>query len=372
MVYWLVRAANWLAGRVPRRARMGVAGTLAMLAYLCWPAKRRVTNANMGQVLSVPASDPRARKAARISWRNHGRYLSDFFYLSGRAAVARDEVRARTHDMTPPPGTGAALQAAQAHGKGVIIVTAHFGAWDVAGVTVANHTPLHVVVEQFSDPRMDALVQSQRQAMGMSVLWMEQSPRRILRVLKANGVVAIVTDRPMTSKDGVPVTFFGRRCYVPAGPATLALLSGAVILPGYARYDAAYSPAYYSAVLTPFFAESTGDRQADIIATTQRIYTALEEIIRPYPEQWAMFRPFWPAEREENTATIATAPDALLRAAGPSDATGPAGASIPMNAVRPRRADWPAAGAPRADTPPIEGYAEGAMTPGGGTDALHE
>ena len=83
---------------------------------------------------------------------------------------------------------------------------------------------------------------------------------------------------------------------MPGGVAQLALLSGAAIFPGFAYYDKQFSSTYYTKVLPHFFAERTGDREADVVATTQRIYGALEAVIRPRPAQWAMFRPFWPAK----------------------------------------------------------------------------
>jgi KDO2-lipid IV(A) lauroyltransferase len=123
---------------------------------------------------------------------------------------------------------------------------------------------------------------------------MEKSPRQLLRVLQQNGVVGIVVDRPLPAGDGVPVTFFGRRCYVPGGVAQLALLSGAPILAGYGRYDEHGSPAFYGGLAPVARPEPSGDRKTDVQVLTQRIYDALEAIIRPYPDQWYMFRPFWP------------------------------------------------------------------------------
>jgi lauroyl/myristoyl acyltransferase len=310
MAYWFTRVASWLAARAPRFARVRVAGALALLVYYAWPAKRRVTIANMAQVLNTRVDDPRAARLAARSWRNYGRYAANFFYLSGRGARGKAEALARTHHVTSPPGTFATIDEARAHGKGVIIVTAHFGSWDAAGMVVASHTPLHVVVERFADPRMDALIQAQRAALGMEVLWMEKSPRQILRVLQQNGVVAIVVDRPLRAGEGTPVNFFGRRCYVPGGVAQLALLSGAAILPGFCRFDEVWSPAYYPAVLRPIYPEVTGDRRADARALTQRIYDALEEIIGPYPDQWYMFRPFWHANDEADGASALDEADA--------------------------------------------------------------
>jgi lauroyl/myristoyl acyltransferase len=294
MRYWLLRAATWLAARVPRGARIAVAGVGATLAFSLWRSKQRATVANMAQIIGADEHDPYAFRLARDSWRDHGRYITDFLALSARPHQVSDYVVAHWRDEASAPGSLNLLDEARAAGKGVLIVTCHFGAWDVAGLITATRAPLHVVAERFSDPRIDTLVEAQRNAMGMQVLWMEKSPRQILRVLQQGGMVAILVDRPLPAGEGTPIEFFGRRCYVPSGVAQLALLSGAAIFPGFAYYDEAFSPTYYTKVLPHFFATRTGDREADVIATTQRIYDALASVIRPRPAQWAMFRPFWP------------------------------------------------------------------------------
>jgi KDO2-lipid IV(A) lauroyltransferase len=295
MRYWLLRAATWLAARVPRGARIGIAGAATTLVFYLWRSKQRATVANMAQILGAGERDPYAFRLARDSWRDHGRYISDFLAFSARPERTRDYVMTHWRDE-PPPGSLGLLDLARAEGKGVLIVTCHFGAWDIAGLITASRAPLHVVAERFDDPRIDAMVEAKRNAMGMQVLWLEKSPRQILRVLQQGGMVAILVDRPMAEGEGVPVEFFGRRCYVPGGVAQLALLSGAAIFAGFAYYDKQFSSTYYTKVLPHFFAERTGNREADVVATTQRIYGALEAVIRPRPAQWAMFRPFWPAK----------------------------------------------------------------------------
>ena len=299
MVYWLTRAASWLAGRVPRPWRLHIAGPLTTLIYFGWAAKRRVTIANMAQVLGTTPDDPRAQRLARISWRNYGRYVSDFFYLPN---ASRAELLGRMRDITPAPGALGLVDQVQAAGKGMILVSAHFGAWDVAGVYIADHTLLHFVVESFDDPRMDRLVMEQRGKFGIQILRIEKTPRQMLRVLQQNGILGVAIDRPVSEREGVPVTFFGRRCYVPGGIAQLALKTGAAILPGYCRYDSEYSDTFYMGALPPIYPEKTGDKERDVITLMQRIFDALEPVIREYPEQWAMFRAFWPEGADEPPA----------------------------------------------------------------------
>jgi lauroyl/myristoyl acyltransferase len=301
VIYYLTRLASWLAGHVPRPIRLAIAGPVTVLIYLGWLAKRHNTIANMAQVLGTSESDPRARQLARDSWRNYGRYVSDFFYLPNATS---QEILARMVEDAADPGSFARIDEALAPGKGAIVVSFHFGAYDVAGVILATHTPVDLIVESFEDPRMDRLVMEQRAQFGLGILRIEKTPRQILRALQENRVVAVAVDRPVPEKEGIPVTFFGKTCYVPGGIAQIALKTGAALVPGYCRYDGEYSTNYYIGALPPIFPDSTGDRQRDTSAAMQQLFTALEEVIRKYPEQWYMFRRFWPAS-EPADATLA-------------------------------------------------------------------
>lgn len=293
MVYYLSRFASWLAGKVPRRVRLAVAGRVTELIYFLWLPKKRVTLANYAQILGLPTSHARVRWYARRSWGDFGRFVSDFFYLPNTTPAA---VKARMKDVTPAPGAFAQIDEARAHGKGVLLVSFHFGAYDVAGILVATHTPLHLIVETFDDPKMDRLWQEQRRHLGMEVLRIEKTPRQILRVLQGNGSVAVAIDRPLPPGEGVPVTFFGRECWVPGGIAQIALKSGAAIVPGFCYYDETFSDTYYLYAAPTIYPETNGDKKADAIALTQKMFDAMEEMIRLRPEQWAMFRAFWPAQ----------------------------------------------------------------------------
>src|SRR5579884_2348391 len=91
----------------------------------------------------------------------------------------------------------------------------------------------YAIAETFSDPKLNVLVQNQRMEKGIDIIPLEGSARKILRVLRDNQFVALLIDRPSQASEGIPITFFGRKTYVPAGTATLALKSGAAIMPGY-------------------------------------------------------------------------------------------------------------------------------------------
>jgi lauroyl/myristoyl acyltransferase len=138
---------------------------------------------------------------------------------------------------------------------------------------------------------VDRLIQSQREAQGTTVIPMT-CVRQMVRVLRNNGILGVLVDRP-AGGDGVAVQFFGRRARVPAGAATLAAMTGAMLVPGYLvrRRDGGYE----GYILPPTTPVPGADRAADIQRMTQSIFSALERIIAGSPQYWYMFRDMWAA-----------------------------------------------------------------------------
>ena len=293
-VYWLARAGCALAQWTPRGLRHGVGSMASALSYAGWREKRLVTQRNMAQVSGLPVDHPRVRHLAFASWYNYGRYAADFLYFP-----QVDGAQLQREGIDLSQGVSSWVEYAEAAFKperGAILVTAHFGNWDFAGAIFARRYPLSAVAETFNDERLNTLLQNQRIQKGIGILPMEGSARRILRVLQQNQFVAIVADRPVSADEGVPITFFGRRTYVPAGPAALALKTGAALMPGFVWYGARHR-CYLRAFPPIFPQEVKGKGKEEALAClTQRIYDALEEMVREWPTQWYMFRPFWPEQ----------------------------------------------------------------------------
>jgi KDO2-lipid IV(A) lauroyltransferase len=171
----------------------------------------------------------------------------------------------------------------------------HFGNWDLgAGAAAARGYPLTVIAETFADRRLDDMVTGARRRLGMEIVKMEKTGPSLLRALKRNGLLALLIDRPVPG-EGVRVSFFGEDVEVPAGPARLALRSGAAVIPaGFARtrQNRAGVTALTAFIEPPV---PTGDDETDVRALTQAIVSSHEQFIRAYPEQWYMFRPMWAA-----------------------------------------------------------------------------
>jgi lauroyl/myristoyl acyltransferase len=292
MLYRLMRIAPHVTQMIPRHVRWRLGGIAAVLAYWCWPEKRLATQKNMSVVLDLPVHHPQVRRTARLSWYNYGRVVADYFDLANHSTA--DYLREFDNAAYPIGPPLDIVDSLRTQGRGIIIPTAHYGNWDVAGIMVASRNPAYVIAEQLGDERQNRLFQEERRKFGLHVLLIEDGIRPLLKLLKQGEIVATPIDRPMSPEEGVPVQFFGRTAYVPRGLGALAVKMDAVILPGFAWYND--RGGYNAKVFPATMVEKTGDSDADTIRAMQVMYDALEAIIRLNPTQWYMFRPFWPDE----------------------------------------------------------------------------
>jgi len=289
VVYWLARVGIPAAGRTPLSVRHALASTATSASYLGWRSKRQVTRENFAQVMSLPASDLRVKRAALASWSNYGRTVVSLICLP---YVDLADVDARTIDLTEGMTWQESLQVASAPGRGTIITTGHFGSWDLAGAIVARHVPLSAIADTFNDHRLDGLLQRYRRDRGVHSIPVSQAARRGMQELTQGRTLAIVVDRPV--ERGVEVTFFGQRTRVPSGSAALAVSTGAAIVPGYMWY--AINNRFYLRAFPPMFPRSVSDRterREEIQRLTQYMLSCQEEVVRSCPTQWFMFRRFW-------------------------------------------------------------------------------
>jgi len=181
---------------------------------------------------------------------------------------------------------------ALAKGRGVLMFSAHFGNWELEAAAAALLVkPAVVIYRPLDSPLLDHLVLRVRSATGNIPLAKEHAMRPMLRTLKQNGILGILIDQNMAWYEGVFVDYFGRPACTTDGLALLALHTEAPVLPAYmvrladGRYRLVFGPEVEVI--------RTGDRDADVLANTQRFTKVIEEIVRRYPEQWLWVHQRW-------------------------------------------------------------------------------
>jgi KDO2-lipid IV(A) lauroyltransferase len=183
--------------------------------------------------------------------------------------------------------------AAQAQGKGVLFLTGHMSAWELAPFAQALFGyPLHFLVRPIDNPLVDALVTKYRCLSGNLPIEKNQSARAVLKVLAANGTVGVLADQNTLPAEGVFVDFFSVAASTTAGLARFALHTGAAVVPGFLHWDKGLRK--YRLCFEPQVELArSGDEDADIRESTQRLTRIIESYIRRYPDQWLWLHRRW-------------------------------------------------------------------------------
>jgi KDO2-lipid IV(A) lauroyltransferase len=181
-------------------------------------------------------------------------------------------------------------------GKGVILALPHLGGFDFAAAWLAERgVAPTVVVEPVEPPELYQWFAGVREAIGMEVVPLgPDAGGAILRALKANRVVCLLSDRDLTG-DGVEVDFFGERTTMPGGPATLALRTGAPLVPAGVYFRP--NGSHFAKIGPPLAVQREGRLRDDVARLTQELARRFEELIRMAPEQWHLMQPNWPSDR---------------------------------------------------------------------------
>ena len=179
-------------------------------------------------------------------------------------------------------------------GNGVIMALPHLGGWDFGGAWLASQGhPVTVVVEPLEPPELFEWFASLRRRLGLEVVPLgPDAGRRVLRALRRNEVVGLLCDRDIDGT-GVDVEFFGERTTLPAGPVTLALRTGAPLLPTAVYFD---GEGHRGVVHPPLSLARSGSLRSDVATGTQALARALEAMIARAPDQWHVLQPNWPSD----------------------------------------------------------------------------
>lgn len=184
------------------------------------------------------------------------------------------------------------LAAALEQKKGVIVLSAHFGNWEMLGAAlVARGYPLTVVRKDQDDGLINDIIQKQRDRKGIKTVPRDKPLfKHLITMLKSNELVALIADQG-AGPEGLFVDFFGRPASTFKGPGLFSTITGAPVIPifmvrdGYMKHRVVIRP--------PVEISPTGDAGGDIAAVTQGCAKAIEDIISEHPEQWLWQHKRW-------------------------------------------------------------------------------
>jgi KDO2-lipid IV(A) lauroyltransferase len=295
--------AGWaLVRALPER----VAARLFLLgADIAWRRQGKGTRRLMSNLTRVVPPDTDMQQLGRDALRSYARYWLECFrlpVLSPDRIVGRMQV-AEEHN----------LRDAHAAGKGTILALPHMGNWDHAGAwLVLTGVPFTTVAERLQPAELYEQFVAFREQLGFEVIALSggQTPpfETLAERLRAGRMLCLLADRDLTPS-GVPVTFFGARATMPAGPAALALRTGAALIPTITWYTGDAVRGEWRGLTGPPIPHT------DVATMTQALADAFAEGIAAHPADWHMLQRLWSDDLEPRphpSPNAAAAPEYVL------------------------------------------------------------
>jgi KDO2-lipid IV(A) lauroyltransferase len=282
------RIAALAARGLPGAAAQALAPMLGLGASFASAERRAMIERHLRRA-DPTMGEARLRRAVQLAFDSYTRYWLESFrlpHLSRRAVDRGMTVEGYEYVVEALEG-----------GNGAILALPHLGGWEWAGRWLVDRGHgLTAVVEAIEPPELFDWFRSLREQLGMNIVSLgADAGREVMAALKRNDVVCLLCDRDI-QRSGVDVEFFGENTTLPAGPATLALRTGAPVLPT-AVYFTDRTDGHLGIVRPALDTERSGERlRADVARVTQDLANELEHLIRRSPYQWHLFQPNWPSD----------------------------------------------------------------------------
>jgi KDO2-lipid IV(A) lauroyltransferase len=297
MTDWFTGKVAYLSARLGLTVGSSLAGTfptavnrlsdwLAGVGFYIFAGFRNRSVDNIRIALSPFVDRPAAANMARQSLRNFFRAsveIAIFMSVSDEEFRRKIAIEGREY-----------LDAALAKGKGVMILSAHLGNFFLAGTRLAvEGFPTYVLVNQPRDGKFAQLMDDYRLRVRQKTIHARprrQALRDLNAVLRNNQIAVIIADE-YRSGNGIEVPLFGRAVIARRGPATLALRTGAAVVP--ASMIRQPDDTLKLVIEPELELDRSGRGKTQIAENTLRITQWLERTVRKYPDQWNWMNIRW-------------------------------------------------------------------------------
>jgi KDO2-lipid IV(A) lauroyltransferase len=280
--YAAVIALRAIVSVLPDSWSRGLGTAIGLTFYALDGRHRRVAINQLRAAFPTRRLDE-CRRIARSTFAHFGRLAVFVLRLS---TIRQDDLRA----LIEVEGEGH-FRKALSQGRGVLIITGHFGYWEVHGVAHALVFPrIHVLARPLDNPYLHRFLEQTRMSTGNGVIYRQGALRRVLRVLQGNEAVAMLIDQHIQPTNAVAVDFFNRPASTTAAAATVALRTGSPLVPVFAlpapggRIRLVYE---HPVPLPP------SDCPDPVRELTQRLTDVLEMYVRRHPDLWLWMHRRW-------------------------------------------------------------------------------
>lgn len=289
-MYYSLKVGAQVAKFVPRKVGLKISYSLGTL-YGSFPTRSNKNIIEVQRMISPSADSKQLKKRAAQVLGNYAQYWWDVFWMSSPRTIKQIEpiVRLEGENFFEE-----VKKISEESKVGAIIALPHIGSWEIPGSYLAKlGFPPVVVAERLKPPELFELFTKTRTQAGMTVVAHDDSPSvKLLEALKSQKMVCLVADRDLSRK-GIEVEFFGAKKTMPAGPASLAIKTGAPIIPTcmYLTHNGDIEASFSRPILAKDFERETKAEQ--IQAITQQLANEFEIMIAKSPTQWHVLKSEW-------------------------------------------------------------------------------
>jgi Kdo2-lipid IVA lauroyltransferase/acyltransferase len=276
--------ARWASRALPPRALAGLGAAIGASYLRLGRGRTEILRHNLA--LAFPELDETARERLGLEVARHfGRVTLDALRLQRAtpdSLLHETTVLGREH-----------LESARADGRGVFLLSAHIGSWEVAALVAGLLIPggFSVINRPLDNPLLDVELARLRSSFGNRALGKKRISLEIMRELKAGRVVGILIDQRALPGAAVEVPFFGHAAATHAVLGRLVERTGAPVVPLWAFWEA---PARYTVRFDPpLRRDELPPEDRDALGLTRRFLAVTEAVIRERPEQWLWFHDRW-------------------------------------------------------------------------------
>ncbi len=268
---------------LPLRAARAVGRGFGTIVFIAVRSQRQLTLTHLRYAFGESLSLHQCRMVARGVFRNLGQNAMEWLLLpklSSKDVAGMIQGQGIEH-----------VRNALAEGNGAIVITPHFGNWELIAIYLRSFGfEGGVLARRLRYPEYESFLISMRGAKGVPT-FVRGSIKEVAKVLRANQIIGILPDQDTDSVEGIFVDFFGHPAYTPVGPAALSMMTGAPIIPCFMIRDGLD----FRLVIEPPLraARTSDDRKQALKELTQAWSAVLESYVRRYPDHWVWMHRRW-------------------------------------------------------------------------------
>lgn len=285
-MFYLLKITESILKNIPRKAGYFFSDIFSFFYFIFSGQRKKNLKSNLETIMG---KDKVTNSMLLSTYKTYGRYYYDIF--SGN--IKFPECAELVSDAFFKNEFVPKIKECLTRKKGFIIVSMHLGNWDAAGSYTSFYFPgkVNMVVEKLSPAMLKWFTQA-REKLGMKII-SHTDIKQMIRILNNGEILILASDRDI-DKNGFQMEVFGRKAYIPSGPAKLSLITGAPILVGSFPRDPKNIGRFITKAHPVFLNTDNKERtKENIEQLTKDIIMEMEELIKQDPLQWCMLQKFF-------------------------------------------------------------------------------